>query len=146
MYLFKLEFCLGISLGVGLQDHMATLFLVFLRKLHTIFQFTFPPIVYNGSPFPTPSPALIIQRFINDGYSDWCAVVLHYSFDLHFSNILLLNFWVTSSSNIYLGQEFYLTFPAPNNSSGYYYPLSVIEETETQIRCLLPGPLTSKLM
>ena len=29
MYLFELQFSLDISLGVGLLDHMATLFLVF---------------------------------------------------------------------------------------------------------------------
>ena len=37
MYLFKLKFCLGICPGVGLLDHVATLFLVFLRNLHTVF-------------------------------------------------------------------------------------------------------------
>ena len=38
MYLFELEFSsfLDICPGVGLLDHMATLFLVFLRKLDTV--------------------------------------------------------------------------------------------------------------
>ena len=36
MYLFELEFSLDICPGVGLQDHMVALFLVFLRNLHTV--------------------------------------------------------------------------------------------------------------
>ena len=31
-------------------------------------------------------PALVICGLINDGHSDWCEVVSHGSFDLHFSN------------------------------------------------------------
>ena len=34
---FELQFHLGICPGVGLLDHIATLFLVFLRKLHNVF-------------------------------------------------------------------------------------------------------------
>ena len=43
MSLFELWYCLDICLGLGLQDHMATLFLVFQgtpkkqRNLHTVF-------------------------------------------------------------------------------------------------------------
>ena len=39
MYLFDLEFSFfpDIYSGVGLLDHMVALFLVFLRKLHTVF-------------------------------------------------------------------------------------------------------------
>ena len=36
MYLFELEFGLGICPRVGLLGHMATLFLVFLRNLYTV--------------------------------------------------------------------------------------------------------------
>ena len=36
--------------------------------------------------FSTPSPTLVICGLINDGHFDWCEVVLHCSFDLHFSN------------------------------------------------------------
>ena len=38
-----------------------------------------------GSPFSTPSLEFIC-RLSSDGYADQCEVVLHYSFDLHFSN------------------------------------------------------------
>ena len=62
----------------------------FLRYLQTVlhkwlYQFTFPPAVQEGSLFSTASPALVICGFINDGHSDWCEVVSHGSFDLHFS-------------------------------------------------------------
>ena len=36
-FFFELEFSLDICPGVGLLDHMVTLFLIFLRNLHTIF-------------------------------------------------------------------------------------------------------------
>ena len=28
-------------------------------------------------------PAFVVCRLFNDGHSDWCKVILHYSFDLH---------------------------------------------------------------
>ena len=40
----------------------------------------------EGSRFSTAPPALVICGFINDSHSDWCEVVCHGSFDLHFSN------------------------------------------------------------
>ena len=36
--------------------------------------------------FSTPSPAFIVCRLFDDGHSDWCEVISHCSFDLHFSN------------------------------------------------------------
>ena len=36
--------------------------------------------------FSTPSPAFIICRLFDDGHSDWCEVISHCGFDLHFSN------------------------------------------------------------
>ena len=41
----------------------------------------------EGSFFSTPSPAIIVCRFFDDGHSDQCEVVPHCSFDLHFSVI-----------------------------------------------------------
>ena len=41
----------------------------------------------EGSLFSAPSPAFVICRLTNDGHSDWCEVVPHCSFDLHFSNV-----------------------------------------------------------
>ena len=33
-----------------------------------------------------PSLAFLVFIFFDDGNSDWCEVILYYSFDLHFSN------------------------------------------------------------
>ena len=35
--------------------------------------------------FSTPFPAFIVYRLFNDGHCDWCEVISHCSFDLHFS-------------------------------------------------------------
>ena len=34
----------------------------------------------------TNSPAFIVCKFFDDGHPDWCEVIPHCSFDLHFSN------------------------------------------------------------
>ena len=44
-----------------------------------------PTYSAGGFPFSTPSPAFIC-RLIKDDHSDWCEVVPHCSFALHFSN------------------------------------------------------------
>jgi len=50
-----------------------------------MYQLTFPPRMQEGSLFSTPPAAFVICGLINDGHSDWCKVVSHGSFDLHFS-------------------------------------------------------------
>jgi len=42
--------------------------------------------VQEHSLFYTPFPAFIVCRLFDDGHSDWCEVITHCSFDLHFSN------------------------------------------------------------
>ena len=49
-------------------------------------QFPFPPTVQECFLFFTPSPAFIVCRLFDEGRSDQCEVISHYSFDLHFSN------------------------------------------------------------
>ena len=51
-----------------------------------LYQFAFPPTVQEGSLFSTPSPAFIACKLLDRSYSDWCEVVPHCGFDLHFSN------------------------------------------------------------
>ena len=42
-------------------------------------------VVQEGSLYSTPPPSFVICGLTNDGHSDWCEVVSHGSFDLHFS-------------------------------------------------------------
>ena len=51
-----------------------------------LYQFTRPPTVQECSLFSTLPPGIIICRMFVDSYSDWCEVIPHCSFDLHFSN------------------------------------------------------------
>ena len=44
--------------------------------------------------FSTPSPAFIVSRFFDDAHSNWCEVIPHCSFDLHFSNNSKYHFWL----------------------------------------------------
>ena len=104
MYLFELNFCLGICPGVGLMDHMVILFLCFWGT-SMLFSIV-------GAPFCIPNTlSNIICRFFNDGHSDWCEVVPHCSLDLPFSNnfvmwnIFSCAFWQSvclPQRNIYL--------------------------------------------
>ena len=75
---------------MGLLGHMVVLFLVFegTSILFSIVAVSIyiPTNSARGSPFSTPSPAFIVCKFFDGGHSDWCEVIPHCSFDLHFSN------------------------------------------------------------
>ena len=63
----------------------------FLRNLCTVlhswlYQFIFPPTVWESSLFSTPTPAFIACRLFDDGCSNWCEMIPHCSFDLDSSN------------------------------------------------------------
>ena len=62
----------------------------FLSDVHTIFHsgctsFTFPQHCKKVL-FSTPSPAFMVCRLLDDGYSGWYEVIPHCSFDLYFAN------------------------------------------------------------
>ena len=64
------------------------LFLVFMEpsilfSIRWLYQFTFPPTVF---PFLHHLWHLLLVDFFDDGHSDWCDVILHCRFYLHFSN------------------------------------------------------------
>ena len=90
MCLFQPWFPQGICLGVGLLGHTVVLFLDFKKSpCHLpqwLYQFTLPPTVQKHSLFSTPSPAFIVCRLFDGGYSDRYEGISHCSCDLHFSN------------------------------------------------------------
>ena len=51
--------------------------------------------------FSTPSPAFIACRFLDRRHSDWCEVVPHCGFDLHFSN----NEWCWASFHVFVSHR-----------------------------------------
>ena len=60
----------------------------FQRNFHTVFHSGCTNLhpSYSGGGLPFPHTLSIICRLLNDGHSDWCEVVHHCSFGLHFSN------------------------------------------------------------
>ena len=67
--------------------HRVVLFLVFSRDLRTV---CLSACTNSHSFSSTPFPAFVVCRFLDEGHSDWCQVVLiciaHCSFDLPCSN------------------------------------------------------------
>ena len=65
--------------------HVVVLFLVFkgssIPSFIVVYQFSFPPAGQERSLFSTTSPTFIVCRLFDDGHSDWCEVMSHYSFD-----------------------------------------------------------------
>ena len=66
-------------------------FIPILKEISILFSIVAVSIYINlsvqeGSPFSTFSPAFVVCRLFDDGHSDQCEMIPHYSFNLHFSN------------------------------------------------------------
>ena len=93
MCLFQLWFPQGICLGVGLLGPVVVFFLVFFfflkeSPLSSIVAVSvyIPTNSARGLPFFHTLSVLIVCRPLDDSHSEWCEVIFHCSFDLHFSN------------------------------------------------------------
>ena len=88
MCLFQFWFPQGICLGVGFLRQMVVLFLGFkeISIPSSIVAVSFYIPTYSTRPFPflNTSLAFSVCRLFDDGDSDWCEVISHCSFDLHF--------------------------------------------------------------
>ena len=80
----------GMCPVVELLGHIVDLFLVF-KGFSVLFSrmavsVYMPTNSIGGFPFLYIFSAFIVYRFFDDGHSDWCEVIPHCSFPLHFSN------------------------------------------------------------
>ena len=83
---FGLWFSPDICPGVGLLNSIFS-----LRNFHTVLHHGCTNLHFcqqkRGIPFSsTPSPAFVACSHFGNSRSDWCKVISHYSFNLHFSN------------------------------------------------------------
>ena len=80
----------GLCLGVGLLDHMVVLFLVFkgisISSSIVAVSIYIPTNSARVFPFLHTLSSVYCLRLFDDGHSNWCEVIPHCGFDLHFSN------------------------------------------------------------
>ena len=110
MCLFQFWFPWATCLGVGLLGHMVVLFPVFQGlsiQSSTVAVSIYIPFCSNAKMFPFlhTLSSIYCLRLFHDGHSDWCEVVSHCSFDLHFSN----NQWFWTSFHV-LFDHLYVLF------------------------------------
>ena len=110
MYLFKLWYYTNICSGMGLLDHIIVLFLVFLRKLHTVLLYQFiPTYSVGGFSFLHILSSICWHRLLDDGYSNWCEVIPIIAVLIYIYLVMLSTFsYVFWSSICFLWRNVYL--------------------------------------
>ena len=100
--LFQFWFPHDICLVLGLLGYMVVLFLVFkgisVPSSVVAVSIYIPTNSARGFLFLHTLSAFIVCRLFDVGHSDWCEVVSHCSFDLHFSN----NEWCWASFHVFV--------------------------------------------
>ena len=82
------QFWVLIYSEVGLLDHMVVIFLI-SKGISILFftvteYLTFLPTVYRSSLFSISSSTFVVPCLLDDSHSNWCEVISHCGFDLHF--------------------------------------------------------------
>ena len=119
LYLFRLQFLLDICPGIGLLDHNVILLLIFWGTYILFCIVAAPAYISTNSvrEFPFLHTLSSICRLLNDDHSDWCEVVPHCSFGLHFSNI----YWCWASFHVPASQLYVFLKKCLLNSSTHFY-------------------------